>query len=566
MMARRIRTLVSVAGLCGTAALSTVSCKPEHGHQHAPPGAHPHAKGQAATNQMEDGDRYRHADDHPQGHDHHAPGHGHSGPVARITHFSESHELFAEYSPAVANQPLSLLTHLTYLEGFKPVADGPVRLTLAGPETLSAVANRADRPGIFTLSVLPTQPGIYRAELRIDGTTPGTLSGFSITVHATQHAAQEATAEHHDDEGAISFLKEQQWKVPFSTVRARIDELQSRVQVQGVVDTPPGGSANIAAPIAGRVVPPRAGLPSPGQWIAKGQRLASLSPMPGAPEEAARATLAVAVAEARIGAAKAALKRAKTLQAANAISARDFEEAQREARLAQEAAKAANRADALYKNAARGSSTGSWHINAPIAGLLTDVGAEPGANVQANDPLFRIIDTRTLWLRARVPEPIAAQLALEAGPSYRIAGHKAWRALNLSDAKDGPPRNAELVHVSPRVDPKTRTVDVLYSLREPPSTLRVNGMVEVALATGTPFHGVVVPALAVINDNDRHLIYVQTDGEHFEERAVRVTPISAGRIGIIAGLKKGERIVVQGANVVRLSARSSATPGHGHLH
>ena len=45
------------------------------------------------------------------------------------------------------------------------------------------------------------------------------------------------------------------------------------------------------------------------------------------------------------------------------------------------------------------------------------------------------------------------------------------------------------------------------------------------------------------------------------------TPDATGDdIGIVSGLEVGERVVVQGANVVRLSARSAGAPAHGHVH
>jgi multidrug efflux pump subunit AcrA (membrane-fusion protein) len=61
-------------------------------------------------------------------------------------------------------------------------------------------------------------------------------------------------------------------------------------------------------------------------------------------------------------------------------------------------------------------------------------------------------------------------------------------------------------------------------------------------------------------------VYVQVDGEHFEQRPVRTGPLAADRVGILHGLTAGERIVTRSAHLVRLADRPKNTEGHGHIH
>jgi multidrug efflux pump subunit AcrA (membrane-fusion protein) len=77
---------------------------------------------------------------------------------------------------------------------------------------------------------------------------------------------------------------------------------------------------------------------------------------------------------------------------------------------------------------------------------------------------------------------------------------------------------------------------------------------------------VVVPRSALLQDDGRTLVYVQLDGEHFAERAVKLGPSAAGQVAVKSGLRHGERIVTRGANVIRLASRRSAGPTHGHVH
>lgn len=521
----------AVAVLC--AALIVVACRKPEGHDHA--------------------------SEHAEGHDHHKAGHGHHEPVVRATLWSEGHEIFAEHAPAFVGQKVALLVHVTELDGFRAVEAGPVRLELSGPESLHAESAKAKRPGIFELAVTPKKAGSYRGSFVIGN--GGVVGGVELKVAADEAAASAATPKE-AHEGLIELLKEQQWGVPFGTAFAERATIVASIEVAGSVTTPPGGSAEVGAPAAGRVVAPARGLPRPGERVRKGQLLASFAPAPASPEEAARAGLAVAEAEARAAKAATALERAERLIVDQAIAQKELEDARREAGLAREAVRAAKAARQVFSGAAAGSGGGSWRLKSPIDGVLVDVLATPGAAVAQGALLFRLVDPRELWIRARVPEQDAARLRTDRDASFRITGLDDFLPLRVTGEDAG----AALVSVGRTVDEKTRTVDVTYTLKQPDPRLRVGGLVRVSLPAGPDFDGVVVPRTAVVDRDGREVVYVQVDGEHFEERAVRTGPRQGVRIGVTEGLKARERVVVRGTHVVRLAAGAGSAPAHGHVH
>lgn len=553
----------------------------DHGHEHGGGHADDRAHG---GGQADPGEGHDHASEHPPGHDHHADDHGHGDtPQVRITRWSERHELFAEHPVAVVGQEVDVLAHLTVLDGFRALDRGQITLELDGPAPIRAAAKGPARPGIFQLAFVPAQPGTYRGRLVVEAgspaaAAPGTppaaapgdtpqdgprdaIEGIELRVFAT--AAEAAAAAPHEDDGdLIELLKEQQWGVPFATAFAGEGALVASIEVAGSVDTPPGGAAEVGAAIAGRVVLPPRGLPRPGQSVRKGQLLATLAPAPSSPEEAARAGLAVAEAQARAASARAAVERAERLIRDQAISQRDLEDARREATVAAEAERAARRAQSLFTGASGGAGAGSWRLVAPIDGTLVDVRATPGAAVSQGDVLFRIVDTRELWIRARVPEQDVARLRSDRDASFQISGLEEWLPIDLT----GEDANASLVTIGRTVDPASRTVDVIYALRTPDPRLRVGGLVRVGLPAGDDFSGVVIPRAAIIDDQGREVVYVQVDGEHFEERMVRTGPRAGERAGVGHGLAAGERVVTRGANLVRLTARAGSSQPHGHIH
>jgi RND family efflux transporter MFP subunit len=245
-----------------------------------------------------------------------------------------------------------------------------------------------------------------------------------------------------------------------------------------------------------------------------------------------------------------------------ATSAREVEDARREVRVAEEALRAALGVRKLFVGATGGSGAGSWALVAPIDGTVVDVLATPGASVAPGTVLFLVVDTRELWIRARVPEQDAARLRSDRDASFRIAGLEDFLPIKVTG--DAP--SASLVTIGRTVDPTSRTVDVIYALGNPDSRLRVGGLLRVSVPAGDDFTGVVIPRSAIVDDDGREIVYIQVDGEHFEERAVRTGPQQGGLIGVSHGLTGDERLVVRGAHVVRLASRASSSEPHGHIH
>lgn len=508
-------------------------------------------------------EHHEHASDHPPGHDHHEKGHGHGDtPVVRITRWSEHLELFAEHPAAAAGKEIALLAHLTALDDFHALDGAQLRLELSGPATVTAEVKAAVRPGIYRIPFVLPRVGSYRGRLVVAGSLADTVDDLVFEAFDNDEQARASVKDPHDEDRLIEFLKEQQWGVPFGTVSAKPGTLIESIEVAGTVTTPPGGSAEIGAPIAGRLIAPTQGLPRPGETVRKGQVLATLAPAPASPEAAAQASLTVSEADARLAKARAAAQRAERLIRDQAISEREAEDARREIAVAEEGLRSARAAQQIFTGATGGAGAGSWRLVAPIDGTLVDVLATPGASVAQGTALFRVVDTRELWIRARVPEQDAARLRSDRDASFQIAGLEDFLPIHLTGAD----ASASLVTVGRIVDATSRTVDVIYSLRTPDPRLRVGGLVRVSLPAGDDFTGVAVPRSAVVDDDGREIVYVQVDGEHFEERQVRTGPRQGNLIGVSQGLTGDERLVVRGTHIIRLASRASSAQPHGHIH
>lgn len=502
------------------------------------------------------GDEHDHA-----GHEHAEEGHEHAEGAIGITRWSDSLELFAEHPPAVAGEEVAFLAHLTNLADFSPVEDARVRLTLRGPAELSAEAGML-RSGIYRPTFTATAPGTYDGSIVVLGDPERRVDGFTITVHATEAAAAAAATEEAPP-GLVGFLKEQQWRVPFGTAFAALGAVRATREVTGVLTTPPGGTAHVHASVAGRVMAPRRGaFPAPGDRVEAGQLLATIAPTPGAPEDAAQAGLTVVEAEARVEEARAELERSERMFADQAIPERRVAEARRQLRVAEASLAAARRLRSVYSAAASGRGGGSWRIVSPIDGIVDSVDVSPGEAVRPDEEIFGVVDPTVIWVRADVPETWAARFRRDADASFQVVGDDRWRTLRVT----GDDATASIAYVARSVDDDSRTVRVIYALREPDESLRVGAAVQVAIPAGEPERGVVVPRSAIDDVQGRSVIYVQVEGESFEERVVQLGPRAGDRVLVREGVREGERIVTRGAHLVHLASGGGEQVGHAHPH
>jgi multidrug efflux pump subunit AcrA (membrane-fusion protein) len=108
-------------------------------------------------------------------------------------------------------------------------------------------------------------------------------------------------------------------------------------------------------------------------------------------------------------------------------------------------------------------------------------------------------------------------------------------------------------------------VNVILQIDRTASELPLGSAVEAEIVLPGEKRGIVVPLAALLDDSGTTVAYVQTGGESFARREVRVL----GRLGsqaLVEGLKPGERLVTLGAGAVRRSSLLSAGAPEGHVH
>jgi RND family efflux transporter MFP subunit len=467
-------------------------------------------------------------------------GHAHPGEGRNVvvTMWTDSLELFMEYPVLTAGHGGRFIIHLTVLDGFQPVRDGRVTLAFRGPDgqLREFVADRLLREGIFAPEVSLPVAGAHEFTLAYAG--PSAAGTFLIDGFAVPGAHDTLPPEETDD--GIAFLKEQQWKVPFATATAVEREARQSIRAIARVLPAPASHVQVVAPVDGIIQARGAGdVALPGAEVRRGAVVARLSPtLQGGGWTEAEIAYVQAERE---------LERARRLREVDAISVREFEQAEDEFRSRQ----------AGRQRLAGSGADGMFSLTAAISGRIVDWQIRPGQHVRAGAHLMTIVDPGTVWLEVRVYERDFRALGTPVGLYVDADGHGGGWSVAEGDLK--------VLSIGGALDPATRTIPVLLEVADSAGRFNLDETVPVELVTGAGAAALAVPREAVQRDEGVEVVYVQVGGESFERRLVRSGPRHAGWVTILDGLRPGERVVTRGGYHVKL-ASTTREIGHGHAH
>ncbi len=473
-----------------------------------------------------------------------------------LTHFTPSTELFVEFAPLIVGERSTFAAHFTRLDDYTPISAGTVDVVLSGGNAPTARFRieipRA--PGIFAPTVVPRVAGERRVQVFL------TAQGVQVEhdlglfmVHASPEAAASAPAPR-APQGEIGFLKEQQWHSDFAIEALRPMWLRESVTAPAEVRASSEGEFIVAAPAPG-LLRARGNFPVLGERVERGQVLATLLPHLGVGADSATLQAALVSAQSAADLAATELERMQRLFAQQAVSARRLDEA----RANYEVSLSQLRAAEQRSKQLGGDGQSGIEMLAPIGGILAQVYIANGAAVVQGEPLFHIVDRSELWLEVHVAEVDAARLQTPTGAAFDLPGMSSPVEITVGET-------GRLVGVGQVIDAQSRSLPVIFAMRDPDPRILLNQLVQARVFTGNAREVLSVPVTAVIDDGGQRVVYVMRGGESFSRVPVRLADRDGDRIEVLEGLNVGDRIVSRGAIQVRLAAATPEAMGHGHAH
>ncbi len=518
-------------------------------------------------------------------HSHDGTTHTHADDEASIsvTLWTDELELFMEHPVLRVGRQAKFAVHLTKLSDFQPVTQGPVLFQFVkdGTAPKMVTVGTPEVPGIFGPTMTFEDAGEYTLHLEIQSDEIEASLQYG-PIEVLEGTGEAETEEVQGSGQAISYLKEQQWKLPFASAVVAEREIHETVRVPAEIKAKTGMESVVTTAIGGRYEPPDGGIPSLGARIRKGDLLGYVELLPvdrsdllvsqvGAgitisrlSEDVAQAQATVSAEQARLELAEKEAKRVSALVDAEALPRKRLDEVHSELEVRKASLEAAQQALMTYRKAmSRYDSTeeildsieGRLPLYAPISGQLVESRAVPGQYVDGREMLFRIVDLSRVWVEGQAFEKDLPRLENLQGGILVLPG--------LDDiALD----SSSLILVGSTVHPTSRTLAVVFEIENRERRIKLGSLGRLDLKTGEAAEALAVPKPAVLLEENRSVVYVQLGGETFGRRLVKTGVEDQNWVQILDGLEKGERIVTVGAYNVALAARSTEVPKHGHVH
>lgn len=478
-------------------------------------------------------------------HAHNADG-SHAGEeIPRLDHtiWTDKTELFVEFPALIVGNGSRFAAHFTLLNKHQPVREGSVTVSLIKDDKgIRNMVEAPSSPGIFSPVIQPKEAGNY--QLVFELTTPeysDKITIDNVTVYANVDEAIKALGTAEDD-GSISFLKEQAWKIDFQTSPVVNGKIYDVINTSGVW-TPASGSVKTLVAKSNGVVDFAVNNLTEGTQVKQGQLLINVSSQGLASNNL---STDIASAKAKYQQAKSEYDRKKELYESKIIPKAEFEKVESNYNITK----------SNYQSLTSGVSDGGKQIRAPFDGFITVINVANGDYVDQGVALLTVGT-----LQSRV---LKTQLA----PSYGLTMENVqgiW-----FQTKDGQWRNVatsggSILSIAKDVDNNRPLISVFAEVNDNVE-MPEGSLTQVQIAMGNATQNTMIPVNALLEDYGSYSVMVQLSGESFERRSVKIGKRNGENVEILQGLQVGEVVVTAGAYQVKMASMSGSTPAHGHEH
>ena len=265
-------------------------------------------------------------------------------------------------------------------------------------------------------------------------------------------------------------------------------------------------------------------------------------------------------AKTRLAQAQRELRRSQNLLEVGAVPRKRVEEAQtavkviedevasadKQAVLLGEQIKSAQAGQSIFRTPTVRQPSRNFPLISPITGIIDQIKATSGQQVASGTELLNIVNLSTVLLEAQVFEKDLAIVRESTRASFTSSA-LLGEVYTIGTA-DG---DGRLVSVGQTVNEQTRTVSVLYEVKNPFNRLKDGNFIEITIDTSGDRKVLAVPKSAVVREQGETFVFVFDGGETFERRQVALGAEGADFYEIASGLKEGERVVIEGVYQLR---------------
>jgi len=180
-------------------------------------------------------------------------------------------------------------------------------------------------------------------------------------------------------------------------------------------------------------------------------------------------------------------------------------------------------------------------VRTPFAGTVEERFVEPGEQINTNEPVARVVDTRRVRVAAGIPERYANDI--EVGTSVQLDFRR----------YGGTVRTAPVTFVGRAIDADTRTFPIEVEVDNRDGRLKPEMVARLRVTRSRLDSAIVVPRTAVVRDEAGTHAYVAAprgSAVVAEKRTLTLGPSHRERTVVEAGLQAGDAVLVAGQNNV----------------
>jgi len=175
-----------------------------------------------------------------------------------------------------------------------------------------------------------------------------------------------------------------------------------------------------------------------------------------------------------------------------------------------------------------------YELKSPIDGILAKYFVDVGGMVSQQTPVCIISDTSKVRIVFSVAENVVNKIQKNSYVRFEVEG-KTFVSKNLQ--------------LSNYIDPVSRSMEVRVVLDNPNGDLKSGSFVKGELVFYEKY-SLVVPSEAVLDVDNKKVVYVVKDDKTVEEREVKTGLRYKNYTEILSGIKQGEKVVYKGGEIL----------------
>lgn len=461
------------------------------------------------------------------------------------TLYTDKSEIFVEFKPLIVGETSKFAAHFTILgETFMPLTSGNVTVSLfIGENKIKNNANKTSSPGIFRLALTPSKVG--KGKLVFDIKTKDYTDKIVIeNVEVFQNEKEAMRKQITESEGdEITYLKEQAWKIDFANARVKKQSFSEVIKTNGQILSAPGDEMMITANASGTVLF-SGNKTIVGSAVGSGTKMFTIS---GGNVSTGTVQANYKEARSNYNKAKADFERASSLVKEKIISQREY----LQAKVSYE------NAQINYNSISKNYSSKGQAISSPMAGFVQNILVREGQFVQAGAPLAVVSKNQKLILQANVSQRYFDRLSSISSANFTTTGSDVVYSTQML--------NGKVISFGKSASVTSPFLPVTFEFKNA-SGIIPGSVAEVYLISSPIPDVLVIPVSALIEEQGNYYAFIQTSGESFDKRELKLGVNDGISVEVISGISEGERVVIKGAYQIKLSSASGEMPTHSHEH